>query len=286
MRKTLFVAVMLALLGSVASAEVSYRIGEVDGGGVIIMGIIDHSDPVGIAWQPLGQIPADWILNPSGATRGDGWPSVARDPNTGYESVTWAYNAGSDFDIAYSEWDGTQWAPVEFLTASTAKELDPRVRVASDGTVAVAWWEDGVVDTVFLRTRLAGSPIWSSPVQVSQPGVPARRPSIVDHEGTIRIVYEQDAIIGQDVVVTTVTEEGYTRETVHTTARTEPLDAILHTRGSHLWLDWKESSDALGRAAWEADSWVVQPSEPWLDESWIGIEQARRSVRSKVLGVQ
>ena len=116
------------------------------------MAIFDDPDPIGsFGWQQTRVIPAERILNVSGADRGDGRPDITFLAD-GKSAVTWAYWAGTDFDIAYSEWEGSAWTPVEFLTASTNDELDPRVFVESDGTVHVTWWTAGAIDQVFLAT--------------------------------------------------------------------------------------------------------------------------------------
>ncbi|MCP3919290.1 MAG: hypothetical protein GY711_27440, partial [bacterium] len=98
--------------------------------GSIILGIItEGADPIPL-WQPLRPLPPGQILNPDGATRGDGRPDMTvrtlENPTRFWPVVVWAYNNGSEHDVAFSEWDGAQWTPVEFLTTAAGDELDPR----------------------------------------------------------------------------------------------------------------------------------------------------------------
>ncbi len=114
---------------------------------VIIMGsVVDEIDPIGqVVWQPIRPISATRVLNAAGYARGDGRPDIkVKSISENLDPVgVWAYNAGVDHDIAFSEWNGTSWTPTTFLTSSTDDELDPRLAVEGDGTVHVVWWTAG-----------------------------------------------------------------------------------------------------------------------------------------------
>ena len=146
--------------------------------------------------------------------------------------AVWAYNAGGDFDIAFSEWDGTEWTATDFLTASTDDERDPRLFVEPDGTVHVVWWAPGPSERVCLATRETGSSTWGLPVEVTSGTENGRRPSVTVFNGELSVAYERGSAtpgMVQDVVIATRQPgRGFVFETIGATARTEALDVVLH----------------------------------------------------------
>jgi hypothetical protein len=255
----------------------------------LVLGITEDSDPISVAaWQPFRQVPAGWILNADGHARGDGGPDLAFRPGSAWPVAVWAYNQGAHRDVAFSEWDGSAWTAIEFLTAGAGDDLDPRVFVEPDGTVHVAWWTASPPSGVFVRTRPAGAGAWDAPIQVSDGLIPARRPSVLIFDGVLRIAYERDASLpgmAQDVVVATRQAGGaFVFEVVASTARTERLDPLLHATAGHLWLDWKHAVADLGCAERVGSGWVLGPPEPWADPSWIGVEETRRLIGRHVAG--
>jgi hypothetical protein len=188
MQESIATAIALALLCTAAYAEVS----ALPQGPVVdtlILGTItEDSDPI-TSWLQYRPASPSEVLNPGGHARGDGRPDLASKPGTlGWPLAIWAWNTGADHDIAYAEWNGGAWGPIEFLTAGIEDELDPRLFVESDGTLHAAWWLDGPVDRVFLVTKPAGS-IWGLPVEVVTGG---RRPSVAVDGGTLRVAFERD----------------------------------------------------------------------------------------------
>lgn len=274
---------LVVVTGTAVLAEVST---DPVGGGFLILGITEDSDPIGVAaWQPFREIPAERILNPDGYLRGDGTPDIARKPMNGWPIAVWAYNAGGDHDIAFAEWTGMAWSATEFLTAGTDDDLDPRVFVESDGTVRVVWWTDGTVDRVFLATRHPGSSLWDMPVEVVAGG---RRPSVAVLEGVLRVAYERDSTVPgmtQDVVVVLQEFSGtFTEELVASTDRTDRLDPALHAMQGQLWLDWKQGPGIFGCAEFSQSGWGVVEEPPWLSPSWVGVEETRKAIQRQVLG--
>ena len=122
------------------TAEVSVDIHGPNNVQIIILGITEGPDPFGM-WEQFRDIEADRILNAEGAIRGDGPPDTAV-PSSGLNLVTWAYQTGTDFDIAVAEWTGLGWGDPVFLTSTTTDDIDPRVHVEDDAAILEALVED------------------------------------------------------------------------------------------------------------------------------------------------
>lgn len=290
-RVVLFAA--FALTAAAAHAELS-----VDPNGsrvnTLIVGIItDDSDPIGRAWEPFRPIPSERILNPAGHLRTDGRPDIsyaaaivgAPDPVTvQWPVVVWSYRTGNDHDVATAEWTGTAWSAIEFLTATTEEDLDPRIFIEAGGTRHVVWWTAGATERVFLRSREAGSETWTAAVEVA---VGARRPSVAVFGGTLRVAFERDTAapeMSRDVVVLRQETGGaFVEEFVLSTARTERLDAVLHARGSKLWLDWKHGQQVFGSARFVDGAWGGVNEPAWPCSSWVGVEDTRKAIGNAVL---
>ena len=252
----------------------------------ILFNVSDGADPFSPnAWYPYRSGQTVMILNSDGVVREDGRPDIAWHAD-GAPVVVWAWNLGTDHDVALAEWDGDDWAAPAFLTSSTSDDLDPRVFLEPDGTVRVAWWTDGTPSAVFVMTRPAGGG-WSAPVQVTGPDESGRRPSVAVFDGAIRVAYERASSepgMAQEIVVATEQPGGgFAYEIVAATARADRLDAVLHAERGKLWVDWKHDEAWIGYAECEAGAWTVASPIAWNDPSWIGVEMTRRVVRFTVL---
>jgi hypothetical protein len=289
-RELVPVSMVLLLVAVAVRAEVST---DPTPGGVntLTMGIVDDSDPISVMWQPFRSIPPERILNASGHARGDGRPDLAfkaitddPEPVPGWPVVVWAYDAGADHDIAIAEWVGAEWGPIEFLTAGVDDDLDPRVFIEDDGTTHVVWWTDGVADKVFLLTRSPASPSWNDLLEVTAAG---RRPSVAVFGGELRVAFERDSTVqgmAQDVVILRREIAGtFSEEFATSTSRTQPLDAVLHTRAGKLWVDWKQGYQVFGCAKHELGAWGPVEQPVWPDPTWIGVEETRRVIEGQVL---
>lgn len=205
--------------------------------GTIILGTItEDPNPIGV-WLQYRSLPSNQVLNADGHARGDGRPDVVwRDD--GRPIVTWSYNAGGDYDVVLSEWDGTKWEAPNFLTSSTNDELDPRVFFASDGTVHVVWWTLEPSEEIYISTRQPGSSTWEPPALVTAGAETRRRPSVAVFDGTLAVAFERDSTtpgIAQDIVVATRQPGGeFVIEVIGGTVRTERLDVMLHAELDHV----------------------------------------------------
>ena len=287
-------AALLLLACPAARAEVSAD--PTAGGAVaIVFGIItDDPSPIG-PWQEFRPLEPGRILNADGDTRGDGRPDLAMsrvglsgEPSGFRPLVVWAYNAGGDFDIAFSEWDGGQWTPIAFLTSGIEDERDPRLFVEADGTVQVVWWTSGESEEVYLTTREAGSSGWSAPVIVTAGTETGRRPSVAVLDGQLVVAYERDSAVPgmvRDVVAAARQAGGdFVHETVGSTVRPDPLDAVVHVESGREWAEWMHEAEEFRCAERDAEgAWIPGTPEPWNDPSWIGVEHTRKAVRTRIL---
>ncbi len=280
---------ILCLVASWALARAEVSVDLVAGGrvhAIVLAEIVDGPDPIGQLWLAYRPEVQGRILNAAGYARGDGRPDVASRPD-GSPVAIWSYNAGSDHDIALSEWTGESWTPIEFITNGPADELDPRIFVAPDGTLIAVWWVDEVVDRVLLTTKPPGAALWSAPVQVTLPNESGRRPSVVVSSGILRVAYEREMAPQstplEAVIVRQEPADGFTQEFVAPSSRTDRLDPLLHAENSSLWLDWMQESSDFGSTESDPLGWGVLQTAPWTSPSWVGVEETRRRIRGQVL---
>lgn len=253
---------------------------------LILASVVDDPNPIGV-WLQYRPVAPSQVLNADGHARGDGRPDIVWKDNA-WPVVTWAYNAGGDFDIAVSEWDGTQWTATTLLTSSTVDERDPRVFVEPDGTIHVLWWTAGASDEIYVATRQSGSSTWNQPVLVTTGTETGRRPTVAVFDGILLVAYERSSMspgMAQDIVVATLQPGGgFTFEVIGATARTEALDVMLHAEQDHVWADWKHEVGEFGCAEHQSGTgWGGNAPEPWADPSWIGIEETRKAIRGQIL---
>lgn len=254
---------------------------------VVTSRIVDPDPVLRRSWQVLRLDPVVEPLNPEGDLRGDGPPDLALHPGNGWPAFVWSGTDGTSHGIAFSEWAGSTWAPVEQLT-SGPQDLDPRVFIEVDQTIHVTWWSEGPAARVWMISRPAGSSEWSLPVAVSSEGEAGRRPSVAVSGGSLYVAYErpsQQPGVSQEVVVSRRNPDGsFTAEVVAETQQTEGLDAVLHVGAGRFWVDWKQAAGEMAYAKWEPSGvWALPGTKPWSDESWIGAELVRQLIRWAVL---
>jgi hypothetical protein len=202
-------------------------------------------------------------------------------PETSQPVVVWAFNRGTDFDVAVSTWTGSMWEPVKFLSSTLNDELDPRVFAAPDGAIHVVWWQPGAPDRLGLSTREADAELWSAPQLIGSDG---QRPSVGACEDSVLVAFERRRVSGgADVVVQErPTGQTPTEETVTTVAGTLPLDIMLHVDNGRIWVEWKNGSALFGYSELVDGQWTAPETVPWPDPSWVGEEDARKRVRSRI----
>jgi hypothetical protein len=248
---------------------------------VLVVGIIEGPDPIPQSiWDPVRDIDPELVLNSDGGQRGDGRPDIAMDPVTKWPHVVWAYGNGTDYDIAYSRWDGDGWLETEFVTSTTANEIDPRIHVDRD-YVYVVWWVEETGSIWLVRRPRLGA--WQMSERVN--GQQGMRPSVVTWNGTVLVASEtDDGQGGMEILMSTRLGAGsFFTEFIGSTAEHLALDVVLHTGQGKLWMDWKHSDTEFAYSEFVNDAWGPITTLPWTDPSWIGVEEMRLRVRGRVL---
>ena len=282
--RCLAVAALAATVGHLhVHAEVSADLSP-NGVSMIVLGIIEGPDPIPqIIWEPVREVDPRLYLNPDGAARGDGRPDAASDPMTGWPHVVWAWNNGTDHDIAYSRWTGDGWLETEFLTSGMSDEIDPRIFV-DEQTIYVVWWEDGS-NKIWVVTRPRDGE-WAVSEQVSQALQTGMRPSVVSWAGTVLIAAEgDDGHGGSEIIIATrQAQGGYVTESLGSvSAGDHSLEVVLHTEQGKLWMDWRRSDEEFAYSEFQHGAWGNAATIPWTDDSWLRFEEARLSIRGLVL---
>lgn len=277
----------ILVLWSAARAEVS--VAPSAGSGVLTLQIVWSvpTDPVPQrVWRVVRVIPSVYALNANGDVRGDGPPDLASRPGSGWPVVAWAYMNGAAHDIAFSEWTGGEWSPVQLLSSGLEEELDPRLFLSSDGTIHVTWWTPGSPDQVWMRSRPAGSAVWGAPVLVTTALESGRHPSVAVVDGVLLVSYERPGSgQSQEVVVARRNPDGsFSRDVVAGTDRTDPLVSILHVHGTRLWADWAQDAQYFACSEDQATAgWAPPATVPCEDGSWVGVESLRRAIARQIL---
>ena len=278
--KPLFAFAILALLLSAASYSSAESNSDCEPDNfTLVLGIIENPDPIPQAqWSGYEGDPEE---NDGG--RDDGRPDIGFD-DRGQPRVVWAFDTGTDHDIAFTEWNENGWAPdVEFLTAKTVDELDPRIFVDDAGSLFVTWWENTPQQSILYAWRDVATGQWSPPIHVTDGG---RRPSIVVWEDAVHVAYERDSAGGQEITLAIERLEGFfSVAPVAETSRTDPLDIVLHVRDGRMWMDWQHSNYLLAFSEFVAGRWVAPDTRPWNDRSWIGVLSARHDIETELFGL-
>jgi len=229
-----------------------------------LRGIIDDGEPVLSAWRVYSlSAESRHVLNPDGEINEDGDPSLAFNAESNLPMVAWAKSSPGGFDVVLSCFDGGAWTEPVVLAdnATVAEPADPvLVLDRSDGSVHLLYWADDSWPRVMYRHAPADLSSWSDPVQVSQPGEMAVRPSGVFHEGLLHVVYEVHA--GQlggtprQIVIAVEDGSGFTYEVVGTTSHAEANRPQVYGSEGLLWVDWVDSE---GEMTWTRR----QGPDPW-----------------------
>jgi hypothetical protein len=259
-------------------------------------GVIDDGpDPISGIWLSLGGPSASRaVLNPEGATNGDGMPSVAFSPVLGMAAVAWAKNSPNGFDVVISRYDGTDWTvPQVVVGAPGVNELDPELLVGPDGSLHLFYWVDGSSPRVFYTSAPAGSINWSTPIPVSPPGQVTLRPAGAFFGGVLRVVYEVHEFgygnSPRQVVIARYESGTFITEVVAMTNYTGEVRPQVHSHGGKLWVDWidTETTGHSGELAWTR----IDPQGQWEPISfqpYDGIEEREFLVRgsARMLAIQ
>ena len=250
----------------------------------LIMGIIENPDPIPQCdWIPLDAEPDSPQTSRTGE-RDDGRPAFEFDRIKAEPFLIWAYDVGTDHDIAFNAWHKNDWdRRIEFITSSTVDDVDPRLYVDSHNYLHVTWWEDDPASRVMVASRSGNG--WGAPIHVDS----GRRPSVAMWDGALVVAYERDNAhaAGQEIVFARSlmgTYGPFVSKVVAVTTRTERLDPIVHVRSGVLWIDWKDADNVIAVSLYQDDEWKMRMGKAWTDSSWVGELTVRHLIELELTG--
>lgn len=257
LRRIAGAALALALALAPGAPPARAEVGASPGGGgkpwvVILKSLVDDPEPIGIVWSRYRLSTPEWqVLNDGGYANADGDPSVVMTAD-GTALVVWSRNSAQGYDVVYSRFDGGAWSEPELLAGTAPDELDPQAFLdPADGSVHVVYWVDDAVPRVMHVQAPADLSSWTAAEQVSEPSIPAFRPSGVFHDGALRVVYElHDFGIGttpRQIMFATKSGGSFEREMLSITLHDAPNRPQVHSANGYLWVDW---IDAVDHMAW------------------------------------
>ena len=154
-------------------------------------------------------------LNIMGDQNGDFFPTIGESTVEPYHPwVVWSRLNQSEYDLAWSRWNGDRWEPIQWVQpiySPPGDDLDADLNFDEVGRPYVAWWRnEGGVGRVYLSTFLGTT--WMEAYPVSDLGLDGRYPSIeVLQGGTLILRYEtQEGPVEQSVIFdlpVTITED-------------------------------------------------------------------------------
>jgi hypothetical protein len=256
-------------------------------------GIIEGPDPIGFtdclgdpkekgASRDSKSSKNDPILPPGQMQSAHGRPDFGSNAKTGQPFMVWAARNSRERDIAFSSWTDSGWGRVEYVTSSLSDEIDPRAFADADGSVYVAWWTDDVTPAVYVAHRDPAFDGWTAGRRVVGS---ASRPTVAIVDGRVWVAFEREAKFGlRYVMVANELPDGrFAERIVATSDHNQALGVEIHMDAGRLWLDWKQSRQELGFAEWSDGKWSEATAVPWVDRSWGGEQEARRSIRDLLL---
>ncbi len=295
-RRVLLLAWLVALAclavptarGEVGCVHVSS--GDPDG---YVFSIQEDPNPVPSAWIPLAPAGSGVriVLNPDGATRGDGEPRLVDHPVTGVPIVVWSRNANPGYDVVVSQFVGGGWSEPVVIAGSADAELDPAIAVdPSDGSVHVVYWVLSSPPVSTTRVVHIQAPAdlssWSAPIDVSMPGEVAARPAATFHAGQLHVVYESAVGDGPPYYILLATRNGGSWGSPTLLGASQfggPLWPEIHSQGGSLWAEWIDAVDSMAWTEREAGQpWSAPTSEGYTtfsDRDFF----ARGRIRSKAI---
>jgi len=232
----------------------------------LIVGIIENPDPIPqMYWNPTPGDP-DFPGTRRTGERDHGRLAYEFDRITREPFLTWAYDVGTDHDIALNVRHKNHWnRKIKFITSSTVDDLDPRLYVDDHNSLYATWWEDDSSSRIMLAKRSRHG--WDASIEIGR----GRRPSVAVWQGDLVVAYERDNALGQEIVFARSSMGGpFVPEVIAVTTRTTRLDPIVHVRSGRMWIDWKEADNVIAFSAYSNGEWKTPMAKAWTDRSWLG----------------
>ena len=151
-------------------------------------------DRVTGVWSAVRRGGGRTVLNLLGDRNGDFFPTIEESPVPPYHPwVVWSRLNQSQYDLAWSRWDGVRWEPIRWIEPTDTPlgdDFDADLGFDGIGRPYITWWRDeGGVGRVYLSTYLGTT--WMEAYPVSGLGVDSRYPSVeVRESGTVIVRYD------------------------------------------------------------------------------------------------
>ena len=197
--------------------------------------------------------------------------------------ATWS---GSNFNVRYTLVTGAgQQRASSLLTANAANDVDPRIGIAPNGDVVVAWWRDLATDALVYRKRTFTTGAWSLERAAGVATESSSRPRVVYAGDRPWVAYQIQNAKARSVGVQIIDDDPEPiRSIVATTSYSGDLDIRLNAEMRHLWVTWIDNASNVGFAeyVYEKQLWSVPALEPFSADS---AAAARSRIRDRILGL-
>lgn len=156
-------------------------------------------------WSVVRRGNSRTTLNVLGDRNGDFFPTIEESPIVPFHPwVVWSRLNQSQYDLAWSRWDGARWEPTRWIQpedSAPGDDLDADLTFDEIGRPYLVWWRDeGGVGRIYLSLYLDNA-TWLEAYPVSGGEVDSRYPSVKIGEG-------------ESVIVRYYTPAGYVEQTV------------------------------------------------------------------------
>src|SRR5262245_11010427 len=111
-------AIALALASSIAFSEVGVIVHSNNTASSYVVAITDDPDPIQLWDQYHPTSNSHIVLNPGGATNGDGNPSLIMSSEPGFPMASWAKKTPQGYDIVVSRFDGSAWTTPQVVAGT------------------------------------------------------------------------------------------------------------------------------------------------------------------------
>ena len=196
--------------------------------------------------------------------------------------ATWS---GSNYNVRHTQVTSAgQQTLSSLLTANAANDVDPRIAIAPNGDVVVAWWRDLATDALVYRRRSFASGAWGVERAAGVAAESNSHARVVYAGDTPWVAYQIQNARTRSVGAQIIDDDPEPiRSIVATTSYSGDLDIQLNAESRHLWVTWIDNASNVGYAefVYEKQLWSLPAQEPLAADS---VSAARSRIRGRVLG--